>query len=106
MPEQRAGVVPSVYRTLKKGETFTIYGEQDNSPVRDFIYVEDVVKFIINGIKREDIKNEIVNLGTGIPTTIEELVEISAKILNVKARIAYTPPKPDEIGNFIADLKN
>ena len=104
-PEQRAGVVPSVYRTLKKGETFTIYGERDNPPIRDFIYVGDVVKFIINGIKREDVKNEVVNLGTGVPTTIEALVKISAEILNVEARIAYAPPKPGEIGNFIADLK-
>jgi len=46
----------------------------------------------------------VVNLGTGIPTTIRELVEISAKILGVKAKIVYQPPKPGEIGNFVADL--
>lgn len=98
-PESKA-LIPLVYKTLTQGKKFNIYG--DGSATRDFIYVEDVADFFYQAIQK-DIKNEIINLGTGKATSILELVNLSSKLLKVKPGLTYKPARPGEIDNFVAE---
>ena len=97
---QSGALVPLIYAKLTKGEPFTIMG--DGSATRDFIYVEDVVDFIMQGV-RKDVKNDLVNLGTGKPTSVMDLVKLSSSILGVTPNLVYKPKRPGEIDNFTAD---
>jgi len=63
-------------RVLTKVETFEIWG--DGNQVRDFIYIDDVIKSVFKTIKL-DIQNPI-NLGTGRPISFNELADIMCKI--------------------------
>ena len=47
--------------------------------IRDFIFVEDVVKIIFDSMSNTKFNNEIINLGTGIPNTIENLLNLLIK---------------------------
>ena len=98
-PESKA-VIPMVYNKLKTDGSFTIFG--DGSQTRDFIYVGDIADFFVKASKN-NVKNEIVNMGTGKATTIKEIVEIAGKILDIKPKIINLPARPGEIGNFVAD---
>lgn len=98
-PESEA-LIPTIYRRLTQGETLTIYG--DGTATRDYIYAGDIADFYYLAIKR-DIKNEIVNMGTGKTTSINDLVRSASEILKVEPKIIYHPPRPGEISNFVAD---
>ena len=99
---ESGGLIPMVYKKLTTEGSFNVFG--DGSQTRDFVYVEDVAEFYLKAIKR-DIKNEIVNLGTGKGTTIKEIVEIAGEILGTVPKINYLPPRSGEIDNFVADTK-
>ena len=93
-PYQRPnGVVGAVttftYKALK-GDEIQVYG--DGSVVRDFIYIDDVIKGILN-IVNGDNKHHTFNLGYGNGTSIKELLETIEKTLDVKLNIVYTPAR-------------
>jgi UDP-glucose 4-epimerase len=46
----------------------------DLNRFRDFIFIDDVVRIWLQSIYREDIHNQIFNLGTGIRTTVRDLL--------------------------------
>lgn len=96
------GLIPSVYRTLKEGREFQVFG--DGSNTRDFIYVGDVAEFTSLAIKKDTV-DTVINLGTGVGTSIIQLIDLGAKILNVKPKVVHKPSRPGEIGNFFADTK-
>lgn len=100
LPESGA-LIPMIYNKLKNTGSFDILG--DGTQVRDYVYVGDIADFIIKGIKNEQIKNEILNMGTGSGGTIKEVIETAAGILNITPTINYKPPRPGEISNFVAD---
>lgn len=43
--------------------------------VRDLIYVEDVVKIILDSANNSKFDNDIFNLGTGVPNTVKTILE-------------------------------
>jgi UDP-glucose 4-epimerase len=98
-PESKA-VIPMVYNKLKTDGSFTIFG--DGSQTRDFIYVGDIAEFFVKAAKN-NVKNEILNMGTGKATTIKEIVRDAGNILGIEPKINNLPTRPGEIGNFVAD---
>ncbi|MCK4526056.1 NAD-dependent epimerase/dehydratase family protein [candidate division WOR-3 bacterium] len=97
---ESGGLIPMVYRKLTTEGSFNVFG--DGSQTRDFVYVGDVAKFYLKAIKK-DIKNEVVNLGTGKGATIKEVVKVSGEVLGIEPKINYLPLRAGEIGNFVAD---
>ncbi len=100
-PESGA-LIPMVFRKLKDEGSFNVFG--DGRQARDFIYVGDLADFYVKAV-RKDVKNEVVNLGTGKGTTIKEVVEIAGEILGIEPKINYLPQRPGEIDNFVADMR-
>ena len=52
----------------------TIVG--DGEQKRDFIYVTDLCNALYELLIREDIKNEIFNIGSGNPISVNQVVEL------------------------------
>jgi len=98
-PESKA-VIPMVYNKLMTDGSFNVFG--DGNQTRDFIYVGDIADFFVQAVKN-DVKNEIVNMGTGKATTVKEIVEIAGRLLKIHPTIYYMPARLGEIDNFVAD---
>lgn len=67
-----------IKRAKDKEEEFEIWG--DGTQVRDFIHIEDIVEATIKAVEL-DIQ-EPINLGSGTPTSFNELAEIIFKVSN------------------------
>ncbi|MCX7723332.1 MAG: GDP-L-fucose synthase [Verrucomicrobiae bacterium] len=63
-------------------------------PVRDFVYVRDVCEAIILAAERYD-KPDIVNISSGRPVTIRELVETIAELVGYQGQLVWDTSKPD-----------
>ena len=50
--------------------------------LRDFIYVEDVIRAIIKILKNKNIKGEILNIGSGKPITIKKVILKICTLIN------------------------
>jgi GDP-L-fucose synthase len=77
-------VVPSLIRKAQENDVLDVFG--DGSPIRDFIYAEDVAEGMIFTVENKI--TEPVNLGSGEGNSIKELVELvikhSGKDIDVK----------------------
>jgi UDP-glucose 4-epimerase len=93
-------LVPVVLSRLSDGKGVFVTG--DGQQTRDFIYVGDLVDFIVRGLE-SDVKNEIVNMGTGQGTSILDAIETMADVVGVEPDIEYREERPDEIDDFYAD---
>jgi len=89
---ESGNVVPSLIKKIIEGkESVIIWGSGKAS--RELLFIDDAVKAIVDAI---DI-NETgpFNLGTGIETSIKELVEAIVEITNYKGEIIWDINKPD-----------
>lgn len=89
-PYQRPnGVLGAVttftYKALK-GEEVQVYG--DGSVVRDFIYIDDAVRGIINIVNGKN-KYHTFNLGCGYGTSIKEVLDAIESALDIKMNVVY-----------------
>lgn len=89
-PYQRPnGVLGAVttftYKALK-GEEVTVYG--DGSVVRDFIYIDDAIRGILNIVNGES-KHHTFNLGLGYGTSIKDVLRKIENSLGLKMNIVY-----------------
>jgi len=100
--QKSGGLIPNLYRTLSENREFQVFG--DGSNTRDFIYVEDIAEFSSSAIN-SDVKDRVINMGTGRGTSIVELIDLGARVLGTKPKIVYKPSRPGEIGNFVADTR-
>lgn len=100
--QKSGGLIPNLYRTLSENREFQVFGDRSNT--RDFIYVEDIAELSTSAIN-SNVKDMVINMGTGRGTSIVELINLGAETLGVKPKIAYKPSRPGEIDNFVADTK-
>ena len=62
--------------------------------VRDFLYVDDFLRFIELVLDRQDYKFDVFNLGSGQPITVAELNQRVIKISGRDLQVVYDPHGP------------
>ena len=83
---KKQGVIPIMIRAALEEETFYLYTDASN--VRDYFYIDDFAK-AIQLLLEKDISNEIVNIGSGIPISLQELLEIVEKVTKKKIHVEH-----------------
>ncbi len=66
----------------------------DGSPTRDFLFVDDAAEGIVLAAEKYD-KSDPVNLGSGVETSIKDLVFMIMKLMNVNLKIVWDKSKPN-----------
>jgi len=92
-PQGEAGVVAIFADRLLRGEACLING--DGGQTRDFVYVEDVAEAVLRGLARADATG-VINIGTGIETTINDIYARLARAAGVARQAEHGPAKPGE----------
>jgi len=82
----------SVVQRWLKANSIQIYG--DGEQTRDFTYIEDIIQILKNPYILQP--NKTYNVGTGIPTTLNELARQIIELTGEK-KIEYLPPREFEI---------
>ena len=92
-PKGEGGVVSIFVDKLLKGEKPVIYG--DGEQTRDFIYGEDVAAANVAALHRGD--NEVLNISTGVPTSVNELLRVLNELNETDILPEYHPERPGDI---------
>jgi UDP-glucose 4-epimerase len=91
-PLGEAGVVAIFTGKILKGEKPVIYG--DGTQTRDYVYVDDVVRANLIALAG---KEGVYNIGTGIETSVNDLVNVFAKVLQAEISPQYTQARKGEV---------
>ena len=92
-PHGEAGVMSIFTGKLMNNETPTIYG--DGKQTRDYVYVLDVVDALIKSAETDD--NLFLNIGTGVETSVNELVSILSQKILWDGEPEYAPKREGEL---------
>ncbi|MGI8616963.1 MAG: NAD-dependent epimerase/dehydratase family protein [Actinomycetota bacterium] len=98
-PTGEAGVIAIFASSMLAGETPTIFG--DGEQTRDYVYVEDTVEAFAAAMDRAS--GEIVNIGTGLETSVNALHALLAEIVGSAAEPAYGPQPDGELRRIALD---
>ena len=88
---ENAMVIPSLIRKAQENNILEVWG--DGSPVRDFIFADDVAKGMIFAVKNKITKP--LNLGSGIGYTIKEVVDLIVKHSGKELEVKWLSDKPN-----------
>jgi nucleoside-diphosphate-sugar epimerase len=76
------GVVNKTLIQALQGKNLKIFGS--GKYIRDYIYISDVIDSFIHVGGQKDITHNLFNVGTGVGTTIKNLYETIAKLVQIK----------------------
>jgi UDP-glucuronate decarboxylase len=89
-----ARVVSRFTIQASNGEPLTIYG--DGSQTRSFCYISDTSRALLKAIVADKAKGEVVNVGSTIETTINELAEKIIRLTGSKSKKTFLPLREDD----------
>jgi nucleoside-diphosphate-sugar epimerase len=98
-----AGVICKFTSALLDGRKVTVYGDGEQS--RDFTYISNVVNANLSACTAGDAVGEVINIGGGSQTTINELVAILSEITGVKAHVDHLDPQPGDVRHSLASIE-
>jgi UDP-glucose 4-epimerase len=96
-PHGEAGVVAIFLGRLARGEVPHVFG--DGRQERDYVYVGDVVAATLAGAGRTG----VYNVGTGIATSVLELLAACIRVSGVEVEPIFDPPRPGELQRSVLD---
>lgn len=95
-------VIPQFVRQILGGGSVIMYGSGEH--VRDYIYVDDVVQALAAAATAEGVSRQVINIGTGIGTSIKQLIAMIEKVTGRKAQIITNPTVSAGVSSLVADI--
>ncbi len=98
----KGSVVALCLKRIMDGESLVVYG--DGKQTRDFLYVADLCEAVIAAIALRP-TGGLYQLGTGIETSVNALVELLAdEMADQGVTIVHEPERPGEIRRAFSDI--
>ena len=86
---------------IKNKKIFKVWGS--GKPLRELIFVDDIADACIFFMNK-NIKDTIINIGSGKDMRIKDYVNFLIKKLNLRAKIKYDNKKPDGVFRKVLDI--
>ena len=95
--------VPAVLRAARTGEELPLTGPGQR---RDWVHVDDVVAACVLAAEAEELSpGQVLNIGTGVQTANEELVELAAAVTGreIRTRTGAHPGRSWDAASWVSD---
>jgi UDP-glucose 4-epimerase len=103
LPASHPPVVPYFLRQASRSGTLVVHG--DGNQTRDYVYVDDVVSAMVAASTAPNINGLVVNVGSGVGTSVRELVKKALDVTGGKPEVIYNSQTSGGVSCLTADLK-
>ena len=93
-PDGILGAVTTFTYKALKGEPIQVYG--DGSIIRDFIYIDDAIRGIMNIVNGDDV-HHVFNLGCGYGTSIKQVLDTIQESLGIELNVSYAKTREVDV---------
>ncbi|NRB39077.1 MAG: NAD-dependent epimerase/dehydratase family protein [Pseudomonadales bacterium] len=94
-------VVSRFIHDIKQLQRVILYG--DGKQCRDFVYIDDVIRYLLSGIKKACPSAPIYNICSGQATDIRTLAKSLFSLMNIKENIKLLPRLQGDVHTAIGD---
>ncbi|MEE3486659.1 MAG: NAD-dependent epimerase/dehydratase family protein [Bulleidia sp.] len=98
---KKQGVIPILLRKAYQEEPFSMW--IDGGSVRDYFYISDLAK-AISLLIQKDIQEEIVNIGSGHGTSLDEVIAMVEKVSGKKLTIHHESADVPVVESIVLDI--
>jgi nucleoside-diphosphate-sugar epimerase len=84
--EEPTRLIPTLVRRVRAGLPLEMVSP---NTARDFIYIEDVLEALLNLGAVSKLRGEVLNLGTGVETTMREAVAAATELLGSRSEVRW-----------------
>lgn len=96
-----SGVISIFVDRVLKGLPLIIHGRGDQT--RDFIYVADVVNYLMKAMENQSGEASVYNVCTGQSTSISQLAKTLSIVSGAQPNISYKPVRAGDIASSLGD---
>ena len=101
-PNGSQGAIAVFLGNIIKGNPINIWG--DGKVIRDYIYVKDIVDAAIKAAEIDQMDPHVLNIGSGVGTSLKELIDILSQITKKDIQINYTEKRKIDVPVNILDI--
>ena len=98
-----SGVIARFISALVEGTTPIVYGDGEQS--RDFTYVGNVVQANLLAMSAPRLGGEVVNIGCGKRTSLNELLDVLKKIFRSQVLPVHQEARAGDVRHSVADIQ-
>jgi UDP-glucose 4-epimerase len=102
LPASHAPVIPRLLKSAQTGASLVIFGSGEQT--RDFVYLDDVVDALIAASTAPNINREVINVGSGIETSLNELIASIGQVTGRELDPLYSTGQPGGVERMQADV--
>jgi len=102
LPPVHAPVIPSFLRQSSQKGTIVVNG--DGNQTRDYVYRNDVVDAMVAAASAPDISQQTINVGSGVETSIRDLIDLVQEVTGSQAEVMYNPRNDRGPARMCADI--
>lgn len=102
MPVTHSPVIPQFINQALGGGSLVVHGTGEQT--RDFVYVDDVVDALVAAATAPDIDRQVINIGSGVETSISALVHLIGTVLGRDPHTLYVKDQDAGVSRMCADL--
>jgi len=106
-PRQNSGrlaaIIPKTIGSLLNGQPPVVSG--DGRQTRDFNFVRDTARAIVDLAETMEPSDEVINIGSGKEVEVRELVENLCRIMDYRGSWCTVPDRPGDVRRHLADTR-
>ena len=102
LPPVHAPVIPNFLRQSAQNGTLIING--DGNQTRDYVYRNDAVDAMVASATAPDINQHTINVGSGVETSVRDLVDLVQNVTGAKPEVMYNPRNDRGPAHMCADI--
>lgn len=102
LPLSHAPVIPRFLQQILTGGSVVLFG--NGRQTRDYVYVDDVVAALVTAATAKQINRQVINIGSGVETSVLELVQAIESVTGRSANLLLNPEKTGGVPRLVADI--
>lgn len=102
LPAAHPPVIPAFLRQALNGSSIVVHG--DGKQTRDYVYIDDVVDALVAASTAPNIDRQVINVGSGVETSVNELVARIGTATERELALLYVPVQDGGVSKMRADL--
>jgi UDP-glucose 4-epimerase len=95
------GLIGVILRNVIEKKLTTIFG--DGEIIRDYIYINDFVDFVVKVLNFSD--SGVYNCGSGVGLSVNEVISKVEDVVGKKIPLQHMPARQNDVGRIVLDCK-
>ena len=97
----KQGLIAVAFGKIMEGDTIQVWG--DGSAVRDYIYIDDLGKAVVDLLRNENVVNVTLNIGSGIGYNINQIIAYLRDVVKEDIGVEYIAARQVDVSSVVLD---